>query len=177
MPSKVVLLLVALAVQAFPATSQKRSDFDPVAFLLGEWKPASGSSAKVSAKAPETVFHPALEGQVIVREIRSGKKAADASRHDLLVIYRDDEANGLRALYFDEDGHTIQYTVAATGMNEITFLSQDSFGKPRYRLSYRLDSKENLLGELDVAAPNNATFKTHQRWTARRVEERREGWL
>lgn len=169
----VVLLLLALVVPAFAGTSQQRSSFDSVAFLLGEWRPAS------HAKTPDTVFHAALDGQIIVRETRNFLKRGDgpASQRDLLVIYKDDSGEHLRAVYFDEDGRTIHYSVAATGRNEVTFVSDGISGRPRYRLSYKLDPDETLRAKLDVAAPYEATFRTYQRWTAHRVEGRTEGWL
>lgn len=171
MKCKVVVLLLALAVPAFAANSHGHSSFDPVAFLLGEWKP-SGSGG-----AGATVFHSAMDGQIIVRESRRFVKRSDgpASQRDLLVIYKDQDDHRLRAVSFDEHGTTIHYNVDVTGLNEVTFVSEDVMGRPRYRLSYKLDADETLRGKLDVAAPNASSFKTYQRWTAYRIDD--EGWL
>lgn len=172
MKSKVAVLLLALAVPAFAANSQRHSSFDPVAFLLGEWKPTNGS-----VNSGATVFHSAMDGQIIVRESRRFVKRNDgpASQRDLLVIYKDHDDHRLRAMSFDEHGTTIHYKVDVTGVNEVTFVSDDIMGKPRYRLSYKLDANETLRGKLDVAAPNAAGFTTYQRWTAYRIDD--EGWL
>jgi hypothetical protein len=172
----VVLLFLVLVLTAFASASTQDSSFDSVAFLLGEWKPAT------AAKAPtaDTVFHSALDGQIIVRESRRFVKRGDgpASQRDLLVIYKDsDDGQQLRAVYFDEDGRTIHYTVATTGVNEVTFVSEGISGKPRYRLSYKLDSNETLRAKLDVAAPYESRFKPYQHWAAHRVELQTEGWL
>jgi hypothetical protein len=75
-----------------------------------------------------------------------------------MVIYTEDATP--KAIYFDNEGHVIRYTMASSTAKSITFLSDPVPDRPRYRLSYTALAGDRLGGEFAVApvdAPE--TFK------------------
>jgi len=135
-------------------------------FLVGDWVAVDTPAGESGSFA----FKPAVQGRVIVRTNEANYAAtADrpASRHDdLLVIYSENGA--VKADYFDSEGHVIRYAVTADA-NGATFVSAPDTREPRYRLSYRRDSSDALLGTFEVAAPGSPdAFKPYLTWKAKR---------
>lgn len=158
------LFLCAAAVLAQP---QAGDPYGAVRFLMGDWV-ADGPAAAGSGHFELTRD---LQGNVVVRRNHSEAPAASdrpvANHDDLMVIYR--ESGGTRAIYFDNEGHVIRYTVEAGGPDAVTFLSEAVAGAPRYRLSYKKLPDGRLSGKFEVAPPGKAEeFKTYLEWTAKR---------
>jgi hypothetical protein len=138
-------------------------------FLLGHWTALDapdGSSGNFT-------FAPNLLGRVILRTNFADYPATpnrSSSRHeDLMVIYVN-EADQLRADYFDSEGHVIRYTSITTAANQITFVSERSATGLNYRLAYQLDDTGILHGTFEVAPPHQPDlFNLYLTWSARRV--------
>jgi hypothetical protein len=85
-----------------------------------------------------------------------------------MVIYVD--AGGVKADYFDSEGHVIRYVVEARS-GEVVFLSEIKSSEPRYRLSYTRGSATTLKGTFEVAPPGKPDgFAPYLSWTSRKVE-------
>jgi hypothetical protein len=166
-------LVLAAALAAPPSTTPApggAAPADPWGLLLplvGDWvaeptgkpgEPASGTAS----------FAFDLDGQVLIRknhahlEPRAGEPSG-AVHDDLLVIAR--EGGGLRATYWDNEGHVIRYTVTATP-ERITLESEPGPG-PRFRLTYqpRLDGKVAVTFSM---APPGGELKPYQSGVMRR---------
>ncbi len=122
--------------------------------LLGQWigvgEPGEGTGW--------FSFTPAVQEQVLVRKNHASYPAtADHpafSHDDLMVIYKDSPAKELRAIYFDNEGHVIHYTVAVLeGGKTIQFLSDISPSRSGYRLTYTLMSRDTLTLTFEIAPP------------------------
>jgi hypothetical protein len=73
---------------------------------------------------------------------------------DLLVIYQQPDELQLRAIYFDNEGHIINYTLSFPAMQPgVVFESEGSQTSPRARLVYETADKNTLVTEFFVAAP------------------------
>ena len=73
------------------------------------------------------------------------------------------------AIHFDGEGHVINYGVKATeAPREATFVSEESAGAPRFRLSYRMKGDGTMETAFEIAPPGGGEFKTYLRGTARR---------
>ncbi len=75
---------------------------------------------------------------------------------------------GLRASYFDNEGHAIQYAVAAAA-DRIELLSDDIAGQPRFKLVYTLHGSEELAVDFAMAMPGSANFKHYTGAVVHRV--------
>jgi hypothetical protein len=71
-----------------------------------------------------------------------------------MIVYR--EANdACKAIYFDNEGHTIHYAGGVSGdSSTVVFLSDVEKEKPRFRLSYRKTDDGSLEITFDMAAPD-----------------------
>jgi hypothetical protein len=138
----------------------------PFQMLIGEWQALDDPSGATGG----FTFSFGVQDRVIVRTNYSNSPPADgkpAARHDdLMVIYVD--AGGVRADYFDNEGHVIRYVVEAKA-DEIVFLSDVKPSEPHYRLSYRRGSDGILHGRFDVAPPGRPdAFSAYLTWAARK---------
>ena len=142
----------------------------PLRFLLGEWEAIPGADSTDGTGS--ATFAPAIQDRVIVRTsfaVYPAVAGRPASRHDdLMVIFA--EGDGVRADYYDSEGHVIRYAVAARAPGEAVFVSDVAPAAPRYRLTY-LQAPNGMLGGTFEIAPPGApeAFRTYLTWTTRLV--------
>ena len=143
---------------------------EPLGFLLGTWG-ASGSGAPGAATGTAT-FVRSLQDRVIIRTSFAEYPATattPASRHDDLMIIHATARAGVRADYYDNEGHVIRYGVTTAGTGDVTFLSDIVGGEPRYRLAYRLSPDGLLRGTFAVAPPGKPeAFEQYLAWESRK---------
>jgi hypothetical protein len=147
------LLAVQLAFLALLAAQQAKDEpWTPLKFLLGEW--TGVGNGQPGQGGGECSFQPDLQGRVLVRKSYAEYPAADgrpAFRHDdLMIVYH--ESGGLRAEYFDSEGHIIHYAVRAAG-DSAEFLSDAAAGAPRFRLTYVKAGADALGLKFEIAPP------------------------
>jgi len=91
-----------------------------------------------------------------------------------MVLYLDRSSNQILANYFDSEGQQITYKVTPSSDHEaVTFLSEPSAFKPRYRLTYRKVKDGTLNGKFEIAPSgqpelkiglrNNGVFWCHEK--------------
>jgi hypothetical protein len=158
----VVCLGPTWSASATPSSPNSAPAVDPWsawASLLGDWTATDpvGGTGWFSLQRD-------LGGKVLVRknhaEYPAAKNRPAVSHDDLMVVF--DEAGKIRARYFDNEGHVIDYSVSfADGGKRLLFVSDPKPGGPRFRLSYDL-SKPDLTDIVFEIAPPNAPdqFKT-----------------
>jgi acetyl esterase/lipase len=149
--------------------------WSPYRFLVGEWTGEGAGKPGQGAGAFSFAF--ALQEKVLVRKNRSdypATKDRPAMAHeDLMVIYRGDNNQGTRAIYFDNEGHVIQYAVTfSDDRRTLVFLSEATPSTPRFRLSYSKRNGETLGIKFEIAPPGKPdAFSTYLEGTARRKEK------
>ena len=171
---KPILLLVSFLVLSGAATAQqpKDSNWEGLRPLLGKWT-AEGGGQPGQASAGGFSFDFDLQGKVLVRRNYSEYPATGgkpASRHDdLMVIYKEPDQR-TRAVYFDNEGHVIHYSVfLSEDKRTITLLSDSVPTAPRFRLIYNLLKDDSLSIEFDIAPPGKPdSFSKYVEGKARR---------
>jgi hypothetical protein len=163
-----IVLAIGVLAAAASVYAEVPKELEPLAFLLGEWE-ASGSGKPGEAVGSAT-FARGLQERVIIRTSYaeySASAQAPASRHDdLMVIYV--ENAGVRADYYDNEGHVIRYAVTVAGPGEVSFVSENVSGAPRFRLNYMLGSDGILKGEFAMAPPGKPeAFAPYLVWESR----------
>jgi hypothetical protein len=170
------LLLFACALLFRSAAAREEIEGDRWAacrFLVGEWT-GEGSGQPGQAKG-EFSFRPDLAGKVMVRknraEIPTAPGRPPTTHEDLMIIYPAAKGQPLRAIYFDNEGHIINYTVQGSENPRIlTFTSEPEPGAPHFRLSYSLRSEDRVGITFAVAPPAKPEeFKTYIEAIARRM--------
>jgi hypothetical protein len=144
---------------------------EPLAFLLGTWEAiGSGKPGEATGRA---TFAPSLQDRIMIRTSYAetpGTPTAPASRHDDLLVIHAAEG-GLRADYYDNEGHVIRYAVGVPAPGAATFVSDIVSGSPRYRLAYQLGSDGILRGTFAVAPPGKPeAFAQYLSWESRKTE-------
>lgn len=154
------LILAAPLLAQTPAADP----FAPLRFLLGTWVGEGGGQA-----SGEATFSLDLGGYVLTRRSYAEIPAAPgrpAARHeDRITVYP--EKGRLRALYVDNEGHVIHYTVSASA-DGVVFLGDAGTG-PRFRLAYRRTGAGTLSLAFDIAPPGKPeAFTTYLQAAMRR---------
>jgi hypothetical protein len=145
------IALLALASTLLLAQAPKPDPFAPVRFLAGQW---TGEGAGDPGKGSGAFsFRFDLDGRALIRQsvadypAQGGRPAAHHA--DLITTYA--EGDALRALYLDNEGHVIHYTVAAVPDGAV-FLSEAGPG-PRFRLTYRTTGPNRVHIRFEIAPP------------------------
>jgi len=161
-----VYAIMFLALSAGAAAPPPDDDaWKPYRFLAGEW---TGEGAGEPGKGSGGFsFAWDLQEKVLVRRNRSEYPAAQgrpaASHEDLMVIYRADGRGPTKAIYFDSEGHVINYAVTfSDDQRTLTFLSDALPATPRFRLSYTKFGDDSMKIKFEIAPPGKPdSFKTY----------------
>lgn len=161
------LLIVAAATSRVQASSDRWESFQ---FLTGSWVgEGSGQPGKGSG---EFTLKPDLDGKILVRKNHADMPAsADrpaATHDDLMIIYPGGKQKAPRAIYFDNEGHVINYTVTASP-GELVFVSEAAASAPRFRLTYKKTGADTVSIKFEFAPPGKQdAFRTYLQGTARK---------
>jgi hypothetical protein len=170
------MLMALLAIAVAPVVG--RADADPwesYRFLIGDW--VGDGEGKPGRGTGEFTFKPDLKESVLVRRAAAEFPASNgrpAARHeDLMVIYRGEKGKPAKAIYFDSEGHVINYAVShSEDKQTVTFVSEPQANAPRFRLSYVKGKAGTVSVKFEIAPPGNPdAFKTYLEGNARRKEK------
>jgi hypothetical protein len=160
-------LWLAWALAALPLAAADSGPWQPLEFLVGDWRGEGGGGPGQGAGGFSFTWD--LQKTVLVRRnyaeypAQQGRPAA--RQDDLTVVYR--EGSALRADYYDNEGHIIRYRVSSPAAGVAEFLSEAAEVAPRYRLTYRKTGAESVGIQFEVAPPGKP-FATYIQATARR---------
>jgi len=145
--SAAILLLAAATLCA-----QGKPNWDGWQFLIGEWtgegvgNPGQGTGG--------FTFELQLDQHVLVRhnyaEYPATKDKPAYSHQDLMVIHP--EGSGWSAMYFDNEGHVIHYSVEFR-TEGVVFTSTEPASGPRFMLTYAKLGADKVGIEFSIAAP------------------------
>jgi hypothetical protein len=161
------LVLLLLSADGVRAASDP---WEPFRFLIGSWVgEGSGQPGKGSG---EFTLAPDLDGKILVRknhaDVPASSNRSAAVHDDLMIIYPGEKGKSPRAIYFDNEGHVINYTVTSSP-GEIVFLSEAAAAAPRLRLSYKKTGNDTVSIKFDFAPPGKPdAFRTYLEGSARR---------
>ena len=118
---------------------QQNTNWDKWSWLIGEWK--GEGSGQPGQGGGTFSFSFDLEKNIIVRKSHSEYPATNNKpkiiHDDLMVVYFDAIDSSTKAIYFDNEGHIINYSVVCTDKS-ITLTSIKAPNAPIFRLTYDL---------------------------------------
>jgi hypothetical protein len=168
--SSILVLMAAASAAARGLPDQ--DPWEPYAYLVGDWiGEGSGQPGKGSGFFS---FAWDLQKKVLVRRNRAEYPASQGrpaiSHEDLMVIYRGETAGPTRAIYFDNEGHVINYVATVSDdKRTLTFQSDAAPSAPRFRLSYTKRGDDAVDIKFEIAPPGKPDgFKAYLEGSARR---------
>ena len=151
---------------------RSKSDWASLEYLLGDWVGEGGGQP--GQGTGEFSFHPGLQNRILVRKSYAAyppTKDRPASQHDdLTVIYKESDSAPLRAIYFDNEGHVINYSInISPDQKTIEFVSDVLPSSPRFRLTYVKTGSDTLTLKFEIAPPGKPdSFSTYIEAKAKR---------
>ncbi len=177
---RAVCSLVLLALSSGAAFEAPDDDaWKPYRFLAGEWAGEGGGEPGKGSGRFSFVWD--LQEKVLMRRDRAeypaGQGRPAASHEDLMVIYRADGRGPTKAIYFDSEGHVINYVVTFSDDNRtLIFLSNALPATPRFRLSYTRSGDDSMAIKFEIAPPGKPeSFQTYLQGNARRQAKPKSG--
>ena len=134
-------LIVTLALIGLFGTclGQQNSNWNKWNWLMGNW--VGEGSGQPGQGGGTFSFKPDLDKKILVRKSHSEYAATKGKKQvihdDLMVVYMDYSGNPGKAIYFDNEGHTINYSITYAE-NSIVFTSEKMPNVPVFRLTYSL---------------------------------------
>ena len=169
MQTKVILtiMFVGLLINSY---GQQNTTWDKWEWLTGDW---IGVGAGQPGKGGGSFsFHAELDNRILVRKSHSEFPAAankPAVVHDdLMVIYPDSGVNASKAIYFDNEGHTINYAITYADKS-IVLTSNKAPGVPVFRLTYSL-LENNVVNTTFEMSQDGEHFMTYIEGKSSRIE-------
>jgi hypothetical protein len=154
-----VSLCMFLLCVSLPAQTAKSPDpWERLSFLIGEWE-GVGSGGVVGEGIGGATFTYDLDKNIIVRKNwakyppRPGEKTG-ISHEDLMIIYPSPGEPPFRAIYFDNEGHVINYLVSFPGkIGAVNFETDPSQKGLRFRLEYEINPDKSMRVDFLMAPP------------------------
>lgn len=150
---KPLISLLAAAAGLFAQAPPGGDGWKALAFLAGEWTAGNSAGQPGKASAGGFTFRYELDGKVLVRrsfaEYPAGEGKPAIRHEDLMIVY---PGSPVKAVYWDSEGHVIQYRVAAVA-GGVEFLSDPEERAPRYRLTYRTTGANTADLIFEIAPP------------------------
>lgn len=121
-------------------------------YLIGSWK--GEGSGKPGEGEGYFSFQFDLGNKILIRknhtEFPASQNRPATIHDDLLIVYPSDREGNQKAIYFDNEGHVINYSISFSNENDIVFTSEKTPNMPVFRLTYsKLDSKSvNVIFEM-----------------------------
>ena len=168
------LFLVAVLFLAIPTVAQNARQPQPnpleqLSFLMGTWEAKTINNPAIAAGGSYT-FRTELNGHILARHSTSNSAACkgpadfDCEHGDLLYVYSDAPGQPLRAIYFDNEGHVIHYTVTAPAPGSAEFLSDPARRGPQFRLLYQLKGAI-MSGKFQIRMPGEQDWHSYLEWS------------
>lgn len=144
---------------------------EPLRYLLGDWIDESRTGQPGTATSSGETWTVGLDGRILERRGWCDFPATDrrgAFRHeDLLIVYPEGEARA-RAIFWDNEGHTIHYNdvrpdPAAPGLR---LMSEPAADGPQQQLEYAFEGPDRLRAMFALRMPRGIEFVPYLRWTS-----------
>lgn len=134
-----VILTIAFFEILTTCLGQQNPTWDKWSWLIGDW--AGEGSGQPGVGGGTFTFKTDLDMKILVRNSHSEYPASGTRpmliHNDLMIIYPDYMGNPVKAIYFDNEGHTINYSISYLDQS-IELTSDKILNFPVFRLTYTL---------------------------------------
>jgi dipeptidyl aminopeptidase/acylaminoacyl peptidase len=138
--------------------------------VIGEW--VGEGSGDPGSGGGTFSFKLDLDKKILVRKSHSeypaSENKAEVIHDDLMIIYPDYSGNPSKAIYFDNEGHTINYSITYSEKS-IVFTSDKIPNVPVFRLTYTSLDNEVLQTKFEISN-DGKKFKTYIEGNSKRFK-------
>ncbi len=163
-------LLIAFSFLISTTFAQQNSPWTSWSWLVGEWK--GEGSGQPGQGGGTFSFQTDLDGKIIVRKSHSEYPASGnrpATIHDdLMIVSLDCSGNPTKAIYFDNEGHTINYTISYAP-NTIVLTSEKMPNVPVFRLTYSLLDNQMVNTKFEMSQ-DGEKFTTYVEGKSKKIK-------
>jgi hypothetical protein len=164
------LAFIILFISSVSSYAQKTTTtWDKWQWLMGDWK--SIDEGRTDQANGTFSFKPDLDQKVLVRKGHteySQLRANPMVHDDLMVIYPGYTGTPAKAVYFDNQGHSISYTFIVTDKT-VVFTSERTANSPVFRMTYyKLDS--GMVNTKFETSQDGTSFQTYMENKSKRVK-------
>jgi len=153
------ILSIAFFVLTLVSFGQQDSTWAKWKWIIGEWivegngQPGQGGGT--------FSFKTDLNNKILVRKSHSEYPASEGKpkliHNDLMVVYDDNSGIPSKAIYFDNEGHTINYSISYSETS-IVFISDKVPNIPIFRLTYTLLENEIVNTKFEMSRDGENFF-------------------
>ncbi len=153
-----MFVLAALVFAGPQAPAQKPDVWAPYRFLVGTWTGAAKGQPGNTMGTATFAFE--LDGRILVRKSRTEVPASARGpayvHEDRLVVFREAPGQPMRAIYWDNEDHTIEYDVSAAPDGKVvTLVSKAQPSTQRFRLVYTQLDSSRVDVKFEMAPPGS----------------------
>ncbi len=158
---RIIFFAIALSGLITAGFSQQPDKWADWKWLIGSW--AGEGGGQPGQGSGTFSFNYDLDNNIIVRKSHSVYPASgnkpEVVHNDLMIVYSDDQNKPSKAIYFDNEGHIINYSVYSNS-NSVVLTSEKLPGTPVFKLTYTL-VKENLIDTRFEISQDGSNFSTY----------------
>jgi hypothetical protein len=155
-------------LNAQDTASKGREQWNALSFLEGTWDAKASGGTSGASVSGTYIFRKELGGHILARHSSSaeckGSDDFDCEHGDLLYIYQEPSEQLLKAIYFDNEGHVIHYSVSTPTPNSAVFTSDASVPGPHFRLVYELKGGA-MSGKFQMQMPGQTEWQSYLEWS------------
>ena len=167
---KIVTGVVALILLQTHCFSQQNNPWENWSWLIGEWKGEGGGQPGQGEGTFSFSFD--LDKKILVRkshtEYPQPENKPNIVHTDLMIVYTGNSGSPSKSIYFDNEGHIINYTVSTTG-KEIIFTSEKTSDSPIFRLTYSLLEKDLVDTRFEISM-DGVNFRMYVQGKSRKIK-------
>jgi len=154
-----ILLTIIFCGLISTSFSQQKPTWDQWNWLTGEW--VGEATGQPGIGGGTFSFKTDLDQNVLIRKSHSEYLAtADKPKiihNDLMIVYPDFSGIPSKAIYFDNEGHTINYSIGYS--DKTIILTSDKIPNiPVFRLTYSLLDKETINTKFEMSQDGEKFF-------------------
>jgi hypothetical protein len=151
MKKKIFLVLISFLFLT-NGFGQTGDTWNKWSWLTGDW--IGEGSGQPGQGGGTFSFRLDLDKKILVRKSHSEYPASDNKpkviHDDLMIIYPDFTGNPSKAIYFDNEGHTINYSIAYSDKS-IVLTSEKAPNVPIFRLTYTLLENNSVNTKFEMS--------------------------
>ncbi len=170
---KIITLFATLLLSYIAYSQEPDVRWDKWKYLIGDW--VGEGSGKPGSANGNFSFHTDLDENVLIRKSHtvypSDNGKPERIHDDLMIIYGGGNGTPSKAIYFDNEGHTINYDITYPE-HSFVFTSTTVEKGPVFRLSYvPIDSTRVTIKFEASSVQNPNAFKPYLEGKARKAPD------